>query len=102
MLQDKLQSFIDRYDEINRLLASEDIVNDIKKMTTLSKEQSDISKIVEAANEYNQVLSDIEENKMLFVKGADDSIERVNAEELIKDIDDELESLESIMRCSLG
>jgi peptide chain release factor 1 len=66
MLQDKLQSFIDRYDEINRLLASEDIVNDIKKMTTLSKEQSDISKIVEAANEYNQVLSDIEENKMLL------------------------------------
>ena len=55
MLQDKLQLFIDRYNEINDLLVSPDILSDIKKMTELSREQSGISKIVDAANEYNQI-----------------------------------------------
>ena len=66
MLQDKLQLFIDRNEEINQLLISPDILNDVKKMTQLSKEQSNISKIVEAANEYNQIIEDIEENKLLL------------------------------------
>jgi peptide chain release factor 1 len=66
MLQNKLQLFIDRYEEINKLLVSPDILNDIKSMTELSKEQSSISKIVDAAHEYNQILEDIEENKMLL------------------------------------
>ncbi len=71
------------------------------KVTPMQKQALD--NIGETGN-YNQEIVDYNrlENKMLFVKGADDSIERVNAEELIKDIDDELESLESIMRCSLG
>jgi len=66
MLQDKLQRFIDRYNEINDLLVSPDILSDIKKMTDLSKEQSNIAKIVDASNEYNQIITDIEENKLLL------------------------------------
>jgi peptide chain release factor 1 len=66
MLQEKLQSFINRHDEINELLVSPEVLNDVKKMTELSKEQSSIAKIVEAANEYNQICDDIEENKMLL------------------------------------
>ena len=66
MLQDKLQLFIDRYEEINTLLSSPDVLNDIKKMTDLSKEQSNMSKIVEAAREYNQIIEDISDNKALL------------------------------------
>jgi len=66
MLQNKLQLFIDRYEEINQLLVSQEILSDIKKMTELSKEQSNLSKIVDAANEYNQIITDIEENKLLL------------------------------------
>ena len=79
MLQDKLQLFIDRYNEINDLLVSPDILSDIKKMTELSREQSGISKIVDAANEYNQIISDIEENKMLL---GDDELADLAKEEL--------------------
>ena len=79
MLQDKLQLFIDRHEEINQLLISQDILNDIKKMTDLSKEQSSIAKIVKAANEYNQVIEDIEENKMLL---GDDELADLAKEEL--------------------
>ncbi|MEA3554380.1 MAG: peptide chain release factor 1 [Campylobacterota bacterium] len=66
MLQNKLQLFIDRYEEINELLVSQEVLTDIKKMTELSKEQSGIKKTVEAAREYIQIIEDIEENKMLL------------------------------------
>lgn len=66
MLQDKLQPFINRHEEINELLISPEITSDIKKMTELAKEQSNIAPIVSKAKEYIQVLEDIEENKMLL------------------------------------
>ena len=66
MLLEKLQKFIDRYEEINELLSTPEVLNDIKKMTELSKEQSSISKIVEKAKEYKKVIQDIEENKALL------------------------------------
>lgn len=65
MLQEKLQKFINRHEEINNLLTSQEVLNDVKRMTELSKEQSSISKIVDAAHEYNQIINDIEENKEL-------------------------------------
>ena len=79
MLQNKLQLFIDRYNEINDLLVSPEILSDIKRMTTLSKEQSSISKIVDAANEYNQIIEDIEDNKALL---GDDELADLAKEEL--------------------
>ncbi|PLY05880.1 MAG: peptide chain release factor 1 [Arcobacter sp.] len=66
MQQDKLQPFIDRYNEINELLISPDITSDIKRMTALSKEQSSIEPTVTLAKEYLQNVKDIEENKMLL------------------------------------
>jgi peptide chain release factor 1 len=66
MLQKQLQSFIDRYNEINDLLVAPATMADVKKMTELSKEQSSISKIVDAAKEYNDIIDGIEENKSLL------------------------------------
>ena len=66
MLQEKLQSFINRYDELSDLIISPDVLANIKKMTELSKEQSNIKKIVDAAHEYNQILGDIEDNRALL------------------------------------
>lgn len=66
MLAAKLEPFIARYDEINTLLSSPDIANDIKKMTELSKEQSDIQPVVEKAKEYLQTIESISENKELL------------------------------------
>jgi len=62
MLQDKLQPFLDRYDEISQLLSAPDIASDIKRMTALSKEQSGLEAIREKAIEYIQTVEAIEEN----------------------------------------
>lgn len=66
MLKDKLQPFINRYEELSELLMSPDISNDIKRMTALSKEHSNINPIVLKAKEYIKVLEDIEENKLML------------------------------------
>ncbi len=87
MLQDKLQPFLDRYDEISRLLSEPDIASDIKKMTDLSKEQSNIEPVREKALEYIETIESIEENRMLL---DDDELGELAKEEL-----KELEPLKS-------
>lgn len=79
MIKNKLQPFIDRYEEINNLLISPDITSDIKRMTDLSKEQSNIEPIVNKAKEYIKVLDDIEDNKMML---DDDELGELAKEEL--------------------
>ena len=79
MLQDKLQPFINRSEEINELLIAPDIASDIKRMTELSKEQSNIAPIVQKAKEYIELINDIEENKMLL---DDDELGELAKEEL--------------------
>ena len=66
MLKNKLQPFLDRYDEISKLLSEPDISNDIKKMTELSKEQSHLQAIKDKTDEYLQTLESIEENRSLL------------------------------------
>jgi len=97
MLQKKLQLFIDRHNEINELLMSTEILTDIKRMTELSKEQSSISKIVDAAKEYNQIISDTEDNKMLL---GDDELAELAKEEL-KELDARKPELEAEIKVLL-
>ena len=66
MLKNRLLPFINRHEEINNLLMAPDITNDIKRMTDLSKEQSNMQPIVTKAREYIKLINDIDENKMML------------------------------------
>ena len=66
MLVDKLEPIIARYDEITALLQTQEILNDITKLKTLSKEQSDMETLVQKAREYLAILEQIEQNKQLL------------------------------------
>ena len=66
MFKDKLQPFIDKYDELSTLLSSPDIASDIKRMTQLSKEHSNLATLVEKANTYIDTADAIEENRELL------------------------------------
>jgi len=79
MFKEKLQPFIDRHNEINRLLSSPDIATDISRMTELSKEQSGLNELVEQANIYIETAESIEENKELL---GDDELGELAKEEL--------------------
>ncbi len=66
MLKEKLQPFIDRYNEITQELSTPEIASNIKKMTELSKEQSNLEPIVNKAKEYIEIAEAIEENKQML------------------------------------
>ena len=52
MLADKLRPFLDRYDELDTLLSDPSVINDISRMTKLSKEQRNLEPIKYAADRY--------------------------------------------------
>lgn len=66
MFKEKLQPFINRYNELSELLSSPDIASDVKRMTELSKEQSDLTALVEKAKNYIETADAIQENKELL------------------------------------
>ncbi|MDO7252569.1 peptide chain release factor 1 [Helicobacter cappadocius] len=66
MLVNKLIPIIQRYDEISSLLSNSEVIADIKRLTSLSKEQSDIGEIAQNAKKYIQTLESIKENKSLL------------------------------------
>ena len=97
MLADKLQPFLDRYDELSRLLSDPSITNDIANMTKLSKEQSNLEDIASAAKFYLQTLADIEENKALL----DDAELGELAKDELKNLESKKENLEEEIKILL-
>lgn len=66
MLVDKLKPIVARYNEISELLTLESVLSNVKQLTELSKEQSDIESIAQKAKTYFDVLENITENKILL------------------------------------
>lgn len=62
---DRLEVTLKRYNDIASELSNPDIVNDIKKMTELSKEQNRLEEIVTVYKRYKEVLDGIAEDKEL-------------------------------------
>ncbi len=96
MQKEKLQPFIDRYNEITALLSTPDIASDIKKMTELSKEQSHLEPIYQKAKEIIEIAEAIEENKSML---GDEEFGELAKEELaelepkLKELQEELKIL---------
>ncbi|EAI4029654.1 peptide chain release factor 1 [Campylobacter coli] len=96
MLASKLDPFLKRFEELNSLLSSSDIISDISKMTALSKEQKNLEPIVLKAKEYLKTLDSIEENKTLLNDaelGELTKEELKNLEELKPKLEEELKIL---------
>ncbi|MEA1959339.1 MAG: peptide chain release factor 1 [Chloroflexota bacterium] len=84
---DKLDTFENRYEELNRLMSDPDIVSDVERLQVLAKEQSGISDVVARYREYKKVLQGLEETRAMKGKGLD--------EEMAALVEEEMESLGS-------
>ncbi|EAJ9869758.1 peptide chain release factor 1 [Campylobacter coli] len=96
MLASKLDPFLKRFEKLNSLLSSSDIISDISKMTALSKEQKNLEPIVLKAKEYLKTLDSIEENKTLLNDAELGELakeELKNLEELKPKLEEELKIL---------
>ena len=87
---ERLETTLKRFNEITEELSKPEVLNDVETMTTLSKEQSQISEIVEKYKEYKKVLSDLDEAKELL----NDKEMAELAKEDINNLSSEKENLE--------
>ena len=90
MLLDKLQPFIDKYNEINKKLSSPEITQNIKEMTKLSREAKNLEPLVNKAKEYQNLIDNLEEAKIMI---NDEEMGELAKEE-IKEIEEKLPKLE--------
>jgi len=82
-MKEKLQSIIDRYQEVNQKLADPDIISNIKAYREASREHKQLSIISQAAQEYLTLLDHIEQNKELVTdKSIDPELKEIAYEEL--------------------
>lgn len=88
----KLENLCERYEELEGLLSDADIISDQDKFRDFSKEYSELEPVVQSFSEYRQVLSDIDEAKLLQ-KDADPDV-REMAEEEISSGETRLETLD--------
>ena len=91
---ERLEATLNRYNELTNMLSSPEILGNVDKMTSLSKEQASIAEVVDKYKEYKKVDSDLEEAKELLndPEMADLAKEDVNnltskKEELIKELE---------------
>ena len=80
---DRLEATLDRYNYLTEELSKPETISDIKKMTTLSKEQSSLTDVVDKYKEYKKVLSDLNDAK-----------EMLNDKEMAEFAKEEINSLE--------
>ena len=87
---ERLETTLKRYNEISEELSKPEVLSNVELMTTLSKEQSQISEIVDKYKVYKKVLSDLEEAKELL----NDKEMAELAKEDVNNLSEEKESLE--------
>lgn len=96
---DKLEEVVTRYEELNKMLVSPEILADSKKMIECNKAINEITEIVEKYKEYRKYVDDIEFIKESFKTEKDSDMKEMlqeelkEAEEKIPEIQNELKIL---------
>ena len=91
---DRLESIVNKYNELTSELSKPEIISDIKKMTEISKEHRRLEGIVNVYNDYKKVLSDLDECKELLKDKEMAEFaheEQVNLEKRKSELESELE-----------
>ncbi len=79
---DRLDTTESRYEEINSLMAQEDVVSDMEMLQKLAQEQASIKDLVAQYRKYKKTLKTIEETKALQNDGLDEEMATLVTEEL--------------------
>ncbi len=81
-LLEKLDVLVVRFEEVGTLITDPGVISDMKRFVKLNKEYRDLEKIVNARNEYKQVLTGIEEAKSIMEHESDSELREMAKEEL--------------------
>lgn len=93
---DRLNSKVNRFNELKEELSKPDVLTDFSLVKTLSKELSDLEEVVEVYEEYKVCQSNLEEAKIMVNDSELSEFAKLEVEELslkIKELEDKLEFL---------
>ena len=98
-MKEKLKQIIDRFKELESLLADPKIISDNDKLKETAKEHTHINIVIPKANRYLVLVNEIEENKLLL-NSDDDELKSLAMEE-ISQMEKELSELEEELKILL-
>lgn len=81
-LLNRLDGLVSRFEEVGTLITDPGVIADMKRFVKLTKEYRDLEKIVQAREEYIQVLNGIEEAKTILENEQDQELREMAREEL--------------------
>ncbi len=81
-LLDKLEHLVARFKEIGTLITDPQVISDIDRYVKLNKEYSELQKIVDARNDYKNVLDSISEAKSILESESDPDLRLLANEEM--------------------
>jgi peptide chain release factor 1 len=94
---EKLEEIALRFEEVGQLMVQPDIMSDMDNYTRLSKEYSDLEKVVEAFNAYKNILSNIDSAKEVLNNEKDPEFREMAKMEL-EELEPKQEKLEEQLK----
>jgi len=97
-MKEKLNQIIDRYNELESLLADPKVISDSEKLKDTAKEHTFLNSVIPKANRYLTLLNQIQENK-LIIDSDDEELKNLAIEENVEteseliDLEDQLKIL---------
>ncbi|MEW6195421.1 MAG: peptide chain release factor 1 [Bacteroidota bacterium] len=99
-MYDKLKSIKEKFDKINEQLSDPNIMSDQSKYISLSKERTQLVEIVEAFNQYDQLIRNIEGNQEIMDTADDKELIEI-AENELKELKEKRLELEETIKVLL-
>jgi peptide chain release factor 1 len=94
---EQLEAIRERFDEVSQLITQPEVVSDMKKFKTLSKEYKDLDRIVQRFQAYKTLLGNIESAKQILSTEKDEDFRELAKAEL-EDLVPQVEPLEQELK----
>lgn len=100
LIIEKLEGVKSRFDEVGRLISEPDAMSDMKKYVRLNKEYKELQPIIEAYEEYRNILNNIDNDREILANDKDAELREMAKAEL-EDLTSRLEPLENKIKILL-
>lgn len=93
---EKLQKIKARYKEVQDMLSAPDVIADMKRFKLLNKEAKDLSKIVAVIEEYELVVSNLQNSKNILETEYDEELREIAKEEITQLTEEQIQLEEKL------
>lgn len=100
IILDKLQGIKLRFEEVGQLITDPAVISDMKKYIKLNKEYRDLEPLIEAYNEYKNILSNVDSAKEIIATEKDEDMREMAKAELTE-LEEKIEPLEDQIKLLL-